>query len=127
MVAFTLPEQVVISGTVQGMTYGIMAVAVILLYRSSRVINFAIAEMGGFAAALLAFLVINVEVDYWVALPVCVVVGGLVGATVELLVVRRLFDAPRVILLVATLGVAQVLSFFQSALPDPEFVRAYPT
>ena len=47
------------SGAVTGITYGVMAVGVGLIYRSSRIINLAIAEMGGLAAAILAFLVIN--------------------------------------------------------------------
>ena len=40
---------------------------------------------------------------------------------------RRLFSAPRVILLVALIGAAQVLLFFQLILPDVTRVRPYPT
>ena len=81
-------------GRSPGSRYGIMAVGVVLIYRSSRIINLAIAEMGGLAAAVLAFLVINHHVSYWVALPACVCLGAVVGAVIELVVVRRLFDAP---------------------------------
>ena len=49
-----------------GLTYGVMAVGVILVFRSTRVINFAIGEMGGFAAALLYRLVIDWDVPFWV-------------------------------------------------------------
>ena len=42
-------------------------------------------------------------------------------------IVRRLFSAPRVILLVALIGAAQVLLFFQLILPDVTKVRPYPT
>jgi ABC-type branched-subunit amino acid transport system ATPase component/ABC-type branched-subunit amino acid transport system permease subunit len=126
LVGFDLPRQVVFSGVVNGMTYGIMAVGVILIYRSTRVINFAIAAMGGFGAALLARLVINWNVDYWVAFATCVIVGGALGAVIDVLVVRRLFDAPRVIVLVATIGAAQLLLFAQGVLPQPEFITSYP-
>ena len=40
------------------------------------------------------------------------------GAVVELVVVRRLFRAPRVILLVATIGVAQLSLLILNAYPD---------
>ena len=40
---------------------------------------------------------------------------------------RRLFTAPRVILLVALIGAAQLLLFFQLILPDVTQVRPYPT
>jgi branched-subunit amino acid ABC-type transport system permease component len=64
ILAFDLPRQVMFSGVVNGATYGIMAVGIILIYRSTRVINLAIAEMGGIAAALLARMVINWDVNY---------------------------------------------------------------
>ena len=40
-------RQVLFSGAVTGLTYAVMAVGVILIFRSTRVINFAIGEMGG--------------------------------------------------------------------------------
>jgi branched-subunit amino acid ABC-type transport system permease component len=107
MIAFALPGQVVFNGVVLGLTYGVLAIGVILVFRSSRVINFAIAEMGAFGAVLLARLVVNWNVPFLVAFVACIAVGGLIGAAVELGVVRRLFEAPRVILLVATIGVAR--------------------
>jgi ABC-type branched-subunit amino acid transport system ATPase component/ABC-type branched-subunit amino acid transport system permease subunit len=127
LLAFDVPRQVVFSGVVTGMTYGVMAVGIILIYRSTRVINFAIAAMGGFGAALLARMVINWNVNFWVALAICVVLGGALGAVVDLLMIRRLFDAPRVIVLVATIGAAQLLLFAQGVLPQPKFIRSYPT
>ena len=127
LVAFDLPRQVVFSGVVTGMTYGVMAVGIILIYRSTRVINFAIASMGGFGAALLARMVINWNVNFWVAFAVCVILGGALGAIIDLLVIRRLFDAPRVIVLVATIGAAQLLLFAQGVLPQPKFIVSYPT
>jgi ABC-type branched-subunit amino acid transport system ATPase component/ABC-type branched-subunit amino acid transport system permease subunit len=125
--AFDLPKQVAFSGFVNGATYGIMAVGIILVYRSTRVINLAIAEMGGFAAALLARMVINWDVPYGVAFAACIVVGGLTGWLVDRIVIRRLFDAPRVIVMVATIGVAQVLLFGQAVLPQPSRITSYPS
>ena len=110
-----------------GLTYGVMAVGVILVFRSTRVINFAIGEMGGFAAALLDRLVIDWNAPFWLSFVAGIAVGAVVGAALELLVVRRLFTAPRVILLVALIGAAQLLLFFQLILPDVTRVRPYPT
>src|SRR4249919_632789 len=104
-----------------------MAVGIILIYRSTRVINLAIAQMGGLAAALLARLVINWDVNYWVAFAACVAIGGIVGWAIDRFVIRRLFDAPRVIVLVATIGVGQLLLFGQAVLPQPDFIRSFPT
>ncbi len=127
MLALDLPRQVLFSGAVTGITYGVMAVGIILIFRSARVVNFAIAEMGGFSAALMYRLVIDWDAPFWLSLVASVAVGSLFGAAIELLVVRRLFTAPRVILLVALIGVAQVLLFFQLILPDVTEIRPYPT
>jgi ABC-type branched-subunit amino acid transport system ATPase component/ABC-type branched-subunit amino acid transport system permease subunit len=45
-------------------------------------------------------------------------VGTLTGTVVELAIVRRLFKAPRVIVLVATIGVAELCQAITRALPD---------
>ena len=120
-------RQVLFSGAVTGLTYAVMAVGVILIFRSTRVINFAIGEMGAFSAALLYRLVIDWDVPYWVSFVACIAVGAIFGAALELFIVRRLFTAPRVILLVALIGAAQLLLFFQLILPDVTQVRPYPT
>ena len=127
LIAFAVSKQVVFSGVVNGATYGIMAVGIILIYRSTRVINLAIAQMGGIAAALLARMVINWNVNYWVAFAACATIGGIVGWAIDRFVIRRLFDAPRVIVLVATIGVGQLLLFGQAVLPEPKFIREFPT
>ena len=46
------------------------------------------------------------------------VTGALVGAIVERLVIRRFATAPRLILTVATIGLAQVLGGIALFLPD---------
>jgi len=124
---FTVNQQLVFNGVVTGMSYGVIAVGLVLVYRSARVINFAQGEMGAFAAALLAIMVINWDVPFFVALGAVLVVGAVLGAVIELVIVRRLFRAPRVILFVATLGAAQLIFLFQFLLPDLDAFGRYPT
>jgi ABC-type branched-subunit amino acid transport system ATPase component/ABC-type branched-subunit amino acid transport system permease subunit len=126
ILGFSIPSQVAFSGFVNGATYGIMAVGIILVYRSARVINLAVAEMGGFAAALLARMVINWKVPYWPSFAVCALVGAAIGWIIDRVVIRRLFDAPRVIVMVATIGVAQLLLFGQAVLPQPSQITSFP-
>ncbi len=111
-------SQLLFNGIVNGMVFGLLAMGIVLIYRSTRVINFAVGNMGLPASALMALMVVNYDFPYWVALIIALVVGTLLGAIVELVVVRRLFRAPRVILLVATIGVAQLMQAIVSALPD---------
>src|SRR5581483_5117355 len=97
------------------------------IYRSSRVINLAVAEMGGLAAALLARMVINWNAPFWPSFVCCVAAGGAIGWLVERTVIRRLFDAPRVIVNVAKIGVDQPLLYVQAVLRRPSHFTAFPT
>ena len=108
---------VVVSGLLLGLTYGVLAVGLVLVYRATRVINFAHAQVGALCAAVLARLVLAGGVPWVVALPVVLVMGAALGAVIELVVVRRLVGAPRIVLLVATLGVSQLLLVAEIALP----------
>src|SRR5205085_11432311 len=64
---------------------------------------------------LLAKLVHDFGVPYWPAIVVSLVVAACVGAACELLL-RRLFTRPRLLVMVATIGLTQVL-FLATLLP----------
>src|SRR4051812_14293829 len=105
-------------GSIRGMMIALIAMGIVLVYRSSRVINFAVGDLGIPAAALLAVMAGAHGWPYWPALIGALLVGTLAGALIELAVVRRLFRAPRVIVLVATIGVAQLAQAITLALPE---------
>src|SRR3954466_5231531 len=91
---------------------------IVLVFRSTRVINFAVGDLGLPAAGLLGVMAGAHGWPYWLSLVAALVVGTLTGALVELAVIRRLFRAPRVIVLVATIGVAELAQAVTHALPD---------
>lgn len=98
-------------GSVSGLTYGVLAIGLALIYKSGRFVNFAHGNLGVVAAVLFGKAVVDWGIPYWVALPVALAFGGALGALLELGIVRRLFDAPRLVLVVATIGVSQILLF----------------
>jgi len=105
-------------GMVSGLNIGILSLGIVLTYRSTRVINFAVGNMGLPGATLFALLVINWGWPFWPALLVSLLVGVLIGLAIDLTVVWRLFHQPRVTLLVATVGLAQLLAAANATLPD---------
>ncbi|MFE3699691.1 ATP-binding cassette domain-containing protein [Nocardia tengchongensis] len=109
--------QVLFDGLVNGLAIGLIAQGIVLVYRSSRIINFAVGNLGVIAAALFPLAVLNYDWPVWAALPAVLAVGTATGALVELAVIRRLFTAPRVTVLIATIGVAQAAVAVVSALP----------
>ena len=118
MFAAWVSQQVAVDGVIQGFVYGLLAMSIVLVYRSTKVINFAVGNMGLVGAGLLVICDVNYGIPFWLSLTIALVVGTLYGAIVELVVIRRLFRAPRVIVLVATIGVAQLSLAILSAYPD---------
>ena len=108
----------VFKGVIGGLITALIAMGIVLVYRSSRVINFAVGSIGIPATALFAVMVGVHGWPYWPSLVLSLVLGTLTGVLVELAVIRRLFKSPRVIVLVATIGVAQLMEAITLALPN---------
>jgi len=118
LVMLEAPRQIIFIGLIEGLSIGLLSLGIVLIYRTSRVINFAVGSIGALAATMLALLVSNYGWNYWFALAAALATGVAFAALVELTVITRLFTAPRVILLVATIGIAQLADLFRNALPD---------
>jgi ABC-type branched-subunit amino acid transport system ATPase component/ABC-type branched-subunit amino acid transport system permease subunit len=110
--SFETPLPVIALGTIIGLTYGLLAVGLVLVYRSNRIINFAHGETGAFAAAVFGLFTTKYHINYYLFLPVGLAAGYGAGALAEVGVVRRLRNAPRLMSVVATLGVGQFLVLF---------------
>lgn len=104
-----LPRGVFIDGAVVGSLYALVAIGLILVYRANRVINFAQAQLGAVPAVAALLLIALQGWSYWLALPVVVLGGALLGAGVEVAGVRRFRKAPRLILTVVTIGIGFLL------------------
>ncbi|MET7425114.1 ATP-binding cassette domain-containing protein [Dactylosporangium sp. NPDC005555] len=102
------PDRILL-GLFTGLTYALLAVGLVLTYRSSRFVNFAHGSIGVFGAAVLGRLVVGEGVAYWVAFPAAMLVAAGVAAGVEAGVVRRLRHRSRVIGMIATLGLSQFI------------------
>lgn len=99
------------SGISTGALYGLIAVGIILIYRTNRIINFAVAAIGAFPAVLASLLVAVKGWSWWVVLPIALLGGPLIGAIVEVTIIRRFANAPRLIVTVATIGISQILAY----------------
>ena len=109
---------VVAIGVMTGLGYALLASGLVLVYRATRVINLAHGQIGTFAAFLFVLLSHNAGLPYPAALVLAIAAGGLVGLAVERGLVRPLAQRSRLAVLVATVGVIQVLLVVQALLPD---------
>src|SRR4051812_44023225 len=77
-----LPFGVVLLGLVLGGLTSLTAMGLVLIYRSSRIINFAQVEIGGFAAVAAQVMVRGWGVSYFIALPIGLAIALLTGAVI---------------------------------------------
>jgi branched-chain amino acid transport system permease protein len=67
-------------GVVLGATYGLLAVSLIFVYQTTRVLNFAFGAFGMVGA--FAFATFQLSMNPWLALALCAMLGAVIGATV---------------------------------------------
>jgi branched-chain amino acid transport system permease protein len=111
---------IVALGLVIGMANALLAAGIVLVYMSNRVVNLAHGELGAFAVATMLALTYRAHWNYWAALPASIVAAGVLGAVIERMILRRLFASPRLIMLIATIGVAQLVIVARLVLPKPK-------
>jgi ABC-type branched-subunit amino acid transport system permease subunit len=114
----SIPPSVLLQGLVVGLNYGLLAMGLVLVYRTNRVLNFAQGQFGVVAAVFLVKCNANFHFNYWFSLALAVGLAAIMAALTELLA-RRLFNRPRLLLMVYTIGISLVLFTF-TALP---FIR----
>jgi len=108
-------------GLVQGLSVALLAMGLMLVYKASRFVNLAHAQLGIVAAAVLAKIVLDWGIGWWLAFAVAIAVGAVTGVLCDLLVFRRLVGRSRTTLLIASLGVSQLLlacTYFEWLGPD---------
>jgi branched-chain amino acid transport system permease protein len=106
------PFGIVIAGVIVGTVTALLAMGLILIYRTNRFINFAYGSMGSLAGVTAIGLHLQKGMNFFLALPVGVAIGVLTGAVVDL-IVRRFRTSSRLILTVASIGIAQILSVIE--------------
>ena len=111
-------QQALVLGAVTGLAYAALAAGFVLVYRSTGVLNLAHGEIGAFGAALFVVLLAGYSFGYWLAFALAVLAGAAVAMTAELTVVRRLFRSPRLVLLIATVGLGKIVAFGKLSLPS---------
>ena len=76
-----------------GGTYALLGIGLTLIFGIMRVVNFTHGELYSFGAYMMFMWVMQVGVNFLLALPLAVLLGVLLGAGIELLLLRRLRDA----------------------------------
>ena len=100
--------QVLWEGLVSGILYALIALGFVLIYRSSRIFNFAQGIMVVFAALTLVGLH-SFGVPAWASVLLTLGVMFVLAVTIERVVLRPLVGQPDIILFMATIGITLFL------------------
>lgn len=111
------PLGVLVQGLVVGGLTALIAFGLSMVYRANRIISFAQGDLGALPAVLAVLLIVGPRWPYFVAMPVGIASAAVLGGLVEFLFIRRFFKAPRLVLTVVTIGVAQLLAGLGLLLP----------
>ncbi len=103
--------QVIWEGLVSGILYALIALGFVLIFRSSRIFNFAQGIMVVFAALTLVGLH-AVGLPSWVAFGATLAVMLVLAIAIERIVLRPLVGQPDIILFMATIGITLFLIGF---------------
>ncbi|MGY1802905.1 branched-chain amino acid ABC transporter permease [Blastococcus sp. SYSU D00922] len=123
---------ITLSGLVEGMIYAAFALALVLIWRSTRIVNFAQGSMAA-ATTFVALALIDNGQSYWVAFVVALISGFVLGAIVERVIIRPVEGGPELNAVIVALGLFVALqaliavifgSSFQS-FPTPFGVRGF--
>jgi branched-chain amino acid transport system permease protein len=107
--------EVLIGGLLSGVMYSLVALGFVLIYKASGVLNFAQGGMVFFAALTFVGLM-ELGVNFWLALPATLVVMVIVGLLTERIVLRPLVNQPQITLFMATIGLAFFIEGLAQAL-----------
>ena len=100
--------QQVVTGISIGSIYAIVALAVVLIYRSTGVVNFAQGEMAMFTTFISWTFLLRME--FWPALLLTVLVAFFIGGAIEMVVMRPVERASHLNSIVVTLGLLTIFN-----------------
>ena len=101
--------QALVSGTAVGSSYALMGMAMVIIYKTSEVPNFAQGEMALVSAFVAMMMLSQFQLPVWAAFAVAFTVAGLLGCFLEFALLRRAKQPNTLGMIVITIGIEMVL------------------
>lgn len=101
--------EISLAGLAMGGLYALIALGFVIIYKATRVINFAIGEIMMFAAYLFLAFAGGMELSAWIALPMAVIGGSILGGMIEKTMIRPMMGESPISVVMVTIGVGSIL------------------
>ena len=124
--------QQVVSGLATGGIYASLALALVMIYQATDVVNFAQGELAMFATYI-CWSSINAGVPYWAAFLLTLVTAFVGGIVIERVLIRPVENAPILSIVMVTLGLLVICNsvagwiwtYVQKPFPSPFSAEPY--
>jgi branched-chain amino acid transport system permease protein len=108
--------QAIVLGLIAGSIYALIAAGITLVYKASRVLNFAQAEVGTLSLYATWWVTVKHHQPWIVGALASIVVAVAIGLLFERLIIRPMLSASRVTVAVATIGLFSLMVAIELAL-----------
>jgi branched-chain amino acid transport system permease protein len=118
--------QQVVSGLATGGIYGSVALALVMIYQATDVVNYAQGEMAMFSTYL-AWTLLNAGLSYWAAFAGTLTIAFVGGVLIERVIIRPVENAPILTIVIVCIGLLVILNslagwiytYVQKPFPSP--------
>src|SRR5882757_6509874 len=114
-----------LNGVSNGMVYAAVALALVLIWRSTRILNFAAGSMA-MLTSYIALSLLDHNASYWLALAAALASGFVLGAVIERVIVRRVENKPPINAVIVTLGLFILLEAIAGMIWGNSRSRSFP-
>jgi branched-chain amino acid transport system permease protein len=101
--------QLFISGLVIGSIYSAVALGFVIIYKATRVVNFAQGEFLMAGAYICYAFLVQMHVPFWAALALTICFGMVLAVVIERLILRPMIGEPIISIIMVTIGLSLVL------------------
>ncbi len=118
--------QLLITGVSIGSIYALASLGFVLIYKSSRVINFAQGELIAIGAFIIYALTVWVHIPIWISLLISIGISYFIGLGIERTFLRPMIGQPIISVIMVTIGLANLLSGLVFFTPFGTLPARYP-
>ncbi len=106
---FAIFAQYLASGLLNGGLYALIGVSLVIIYKATKVFNFAVGAMMTLGGMICVSLMTVFGMPIWFALPLAIMASGVLGFFVDKTIMRPLLAQPIITLIMATLAFDSIL------------------
>ncbi|WP_448192284.1 branched-chain amino acid ABC transporter permease [Azospirillum sp. sgz301742] len=100
--------QLLINGLIVGALYGVVAMSFVLIYKASRIVNFAQGEFLLIGAWTCWWLLTSWQLPFWIGFPITLVFMMIFGIVLQVVVLRPMIGEPIISVIMVTIGLSIV-------------------